>query len=308
MMADSAPLVERMFISSFQGMKDGSRVEIRSTPGGARSRTIGGYAAVFGVESRNMGGFQETVMPVFFNKSRAENWPDVVCRYEHNPLYLLGTTHSGTLRVQTDNMGLLYDVDVPESRSDVLESVGRGDIAHSSFSFVTYEDQWRYSNDGVPLRQLISGKLLDVAPTLQPAYPDATVGLRSLALAKEAPLEDVMALSGQNELRKLFIRTDIDGGAPAKMESEPPADEPKVDEPVQETQPPVEPQPEPDEAKTESADEPKVDDAVQEPPPVEPQSTEPDEATTETEDKTPPLFGPLELMRMLAKKPEPIEE
>jgi hypothetical protein len=57
----------------------------------------------------------------------------------------------------------------------------------------------------------LSGKLVDVAPVTTPAYPDATVGLRSLAQQVGAAIEDVLTLSEQNELRKLFVRTDNRG-------------------------------------------------------------------------------------------------
>jgi HK97 family phage prohead protease len=117
----------------------------------------------------------------FPNKSRADGWPGVVCRYNHDDEFLLGTTRSGTLRLSIDETGLNYDVSVPECRNDVLEMVSRGDVAHSSFAFQVFEGDWGMSDQGYPLRTLISGRLIDVAPVREPAYPDSTVGLRSLA-------------------------------------------------------------------------------------------------------------------------------
>ena len=64
------------------------------------------------------------------------------------------------------------------------------------------------SDQGYPLRTLISGRLIDVAPVCEPAYPDSTVGLRSLAKHLGVPYEDVAKLSKENELRKFFVRTD----------------------------------------------------------------------------------------------------
>ena len=46
--------------------------------------------------------------------------------------------------------------------------------------------------------------MYDVAPVNRPAYPAATVGLRSLAASKHAPIEDVEALAKNGELSKLF--------------------------------------------------------------------------------------------------------
>jgi hypothetical protein len=43
---------------------------------------------------------------------------------------------------------------------------------------------------------------------LDPAYPDATAGLRSLAAAMSAPLEEVRSMAAADELRRFFARTD----------------------------------------------------------------------------------------------------
>ena len=121
---------------------------------------------------------------------------------------LLGTSRAGTLRLGIDEVGLTYEVDLPQSRSDVYELVQRGDVAQSSFAFQAFEDDWTTSDQGFPLRTLISGRLYDVAPVNTPAYEDTSVGLRSLANKFDAPLEEVRRLAAQNELMKFFKRTD----------------------------------------------------------------------------------------------------
>jgi HK97 family phage prohead protease len=180
--------------------------ELRATSEG--SRTIGGYASVFNKRSSNLGGFVEIVDSRAFNKSRGDGYPDVVARFNHENQFLLGTTRSGTLRLSIDGDGLAYEVDVPQTRQDVYELVQRGDVTRSSFAFRTHEDDWSLTEDNFPQRTLVSVQLVDVAPVTIPAYPDSSAGLRSLALAKEAEFEEVRALAEENELRKLFVRTD----------------------------------------------------------------------------------------------------
>lgn len=175
---------------------------------------IGGYAAVFNRLSDNLGGFVEKVAPGFFNDSRSRGWPDVLARYNHDDNMLLGTTGSGTLRLMLDNTGLDYEVDLPQSRADIAELVSRGDVRKSSFAFRTLEDEWSTTDQGFPLRTLVTGVLVDVAPVNKPAYPDSTAGLRSLAEFVHADFEEVRSLAEQNELRKFFTRTD---GPPAKQ-------------------------------------------------------------------------------------------
>jgi HK97 family phage prohead protease len=212
----SAPDLERLWSTTFIKGKQGSPVEVRS----AERRTVGGYAAVFNVPSRNLGGFTEMIDPQAFNKSQADGWPEVVCRYNHSDLHVLGATYSRTLRLAKDNIGLGYEVDVPQSRGDAFEAIGRGDIRSSSFAFQCYDDEWRMNEGGNPVRMLMSTRLIDVAPVTVPAYPDATVGLRSLAAHVGAPYEEVVKRAACRELRSFFIRTD--GPAAAKKPQKPP--------------------------------------------------------------------------------------
>lgn len=207
-------------------------VELRA----GKQRSIGGYAAKFEKQSRNLGGFVEELDPAFFNKSRGDGWPEVMARYNHDDNMLLGTTAAGTLRLSIDSVGLAYEVDPPASRSDIVELVERGDVRKSSFAFRTMEDDWGLTDQGFPLRRLMSGQLVDVAPVNSPAYWDTSVGarsadpeqvahmrrlglgpdaaLRSLAVKFSADLDEVRKLATANELRKFFARSDVDGGKP----------------------------------------------------------------------------------------------
>lgn len=184
--------------------------------GEAGKKKIGGYAAIFNRESRNLGGFVERIDPAFFNKSRGDGWPDVMARYNHDDNQLLGTTGAGTLRLMVDEVGLDYEVVPPAARADVVELVERGDVRQSSFAFRAFEEDWGLTDQGFPLRTLLSGQLVDVAPVNTPAYVDTTAGLRSLAKFKGAVFEEVRALADADDLRKLFVVT---GGvlAPARQ-------------------------------------------------------------------------------------------
>jgi HK97 family phage prohead protease len=193
-------------------------VELR---GGGNSSKIGGYAAVFDRPSQNLGGFIEVVKRSFFAKSRGDGWPDVLARYNHDDNMLLGTTGAGTLQLTVDDVGLDYEVLPPQSRRDVVELVQRGDVRKSSFAFRISPapdgspgDTWALSDQGFPMRELVAGQLVDVAPVNAPAYLDTTSGLRSLADKFEADFEEVRSLAADNELRKFFVRTD--GPRPVK--------------------------------------------------------------------------------------------
>jgi HK97 family phage prohead protease len=189
-----------------------NRVNIRAR-GDKQLRSIGGYAALFNSLSQNLGGFVEEVTPTFFNRSASRNWPDVMARYNHDDNMLLGTSGSGTLRLWTDDTGLMYEVDPPSHRGDIVELVERGDVQKSSFAFYADEVEWTVTDQNFPLRKLLSGRLVDVAPVNTPAYADTSVGLRadarlvalrSLAAKVQAPVEEIAAA---DDLRKFLTKT-----------------------------------------------------------------------------------------------------
>lgn len=189
-----------------------SPVECRAVEEGRR---IIGYGAVFHtganpVMSRNLGGFVERVMPTAFNQARHSGFPGAVARYNHDSNMLLGTVAGRTLTLEVDNVGLRYDVLPPQSRSDILELVARGDVQHSSFAFRVPAggEDWGLSEQNYPVRSLLDVQLVDVAPVVDPAYPDASAGLRSLAERFDADLEEVRSMAARDELRRFFIRTD----------------------------------------------------------------------------------------------------
>ena len=183
-------------------------VEVRVAP--SSKRTIGGYAAKHGKPSRNLGGFVEVIAPEAFRKSRGDGWPDVMARYNHDDNMMLGTTSARTLRLDLDDTGLTYEVDMPMSRADVYELVQRGDVSKSSFAFRTMPegDGWGLTEENFPLRTLRAVQLVDVAPVNIPAYPDTSTGLRSLAEHMHADPDEVRSMAEQGELVRLFKRSD----------------------------------------------------------------------------------------------------
>lgn len=169
-----------------------------------------GYAAAFNKYSQNLGGFVEQVDPNAFAKSIGDGLP-VLCRYNHDDNYLLGTTEAETLRLIPDGTGLGYEVDLPATTpgNDVAVLAKRSDLRYSSFAFYTLEDDWSVTEQGFPLRTLRSVQLVDVAPVNSPAYLDSTAGMRSLAERLDVELDTVKAAS-TSELRSLILGEPID--------------------------------------------------------------------------------------------------
>jgi HK97 family phage prohead protease len=181
----------------------------------ADKRTIGGYAAKFNRLSQNLGGFVERIAPGFFNSSRADGWPDVFARDNHDDV--LASSAAGTLRLSIDETGLTYEADL---EADVVSQrvwmqVNAGNYRGSSFAFSALEEEWGVTDQGFPLRTLVTGRLYDVSPVVTPAYRDTSAQARSidsainsLATKFEAEVDEIRALAEKNELIKLFKRSD----------------------------------------------------------------------------------------------------
>jgi len=160
-------------------------IELRAGRSGSPG-VLAGYAIVFDSLSQNLGGFVERVAPGAVDKSLADG-VRVLARYNHDDNFLLGSTDSGTVRLEADAVGLRYEVDLPDTTAgrDVAALAKRGDLRHSSFAFYVPPggDEWGFTMGDFPLRTLNSIQLVDVAPVNTPAYLDTTAAVRSLAAA-----------------------------------------------------------------------------------------------------------------------------
>ena len=89
------------------------------------------------------------------------------------------------MRLDTDDTGLLFEVDLPDTPDGhkVRTLVERGDLSGMSFGFIPGDDKWSRAKDGRQLRTHLSVKrLLDVSPVSYPAYDGTEVHLRALNL------------------------------------------------------------------------------------------------------------------------------
>ncbi len=166
------------------------QIERRFTPGEVEVRQRGsstaieGHAAVFDKLSQNLGGFVERVMPGAFTKTLQE--ADIRALFNHDENLVLGRNKSGTLELSEDDSGLYYRISPPDTQyaRDLTAVIERGDISHSSFAFMTIDDDWGLSEQDFPRRDLLQVHLVDVSPVTYPAYLDTDAGTgRSAALS-----------------------------------------------------------------------------------------------------------------------------
>jgi len=188
--------------------------ELRSADGGGI--TAVGYAAVFDSPT-NIGGFTESVGRSAFDKTIQET--DVLGLFNHEMDMLLGRSSSGTLRLNKDDRGLGYEIDLPDTQlgRDVGVLLGRGDLKGSSFGFRVIKDDWTGTH-----RVLQEVALRDVGPVTVPAYQDTSAALRSLAADHSIDIDELAAAAAAGELEaRICSDNNGDEEADSAMQAEP---------------------------------------------------------------------------------------
>jgi HK97 family phage prohead protease len=159
-------------------------VEMRAAIEG---NTLVGHAAVFGQTADVPGHYEQIARSAF---DRVLQGSDARFLLNHDPNMLLGREGAGTLTLSTDDTGLAFRVDLPDTQAgrDVRELVRRGDLSGGSFAFIPGEDKWSTASDGRQLRTHTDiSHLQDVSVVTYPAYAGTDVALRSLDITTRPP-------------------------------------------------------------------------------------------------------------------------
>lgn len=143
---------------------------------------ITGYAAKYNTRSTLLGNFREEIKPGAFDRALREQSHPIVALWNHDSNQVLGSTRSGTLTVDTDENGMRYSVEVPNTTlgRDLSVLISRGDVWGSSFAFTIAAkdgESWA-EEDGQAVRYVHSvDGVYDVSPVLTPAYEEATAAV-----------------------------------------------------------------------------------------------------------------------------------
>ena len=179
-----------------------SELHVRETGDGKKSRTVEGYAMLFGVRSLNLTPWSSErvvyeimepgcITPDLLSRS------DVVLTAFHNNQLILGRWRkgNGTLSLEIDQRGLKIRCTLAETATadELLSAIERGDISGMSFAFtadeedsvngVSYEKTAEKTAEGkaVWLRHVkkVTG-LFDVTIAGHPAYEQTTIEAREI--------------------------------------------------------------------------------------------------------------------------------
>lgn len=146
------------------------------------SKTVAGYVVKWNSRSQLIyGEFYEKVAKGSFAKSLEEN--SIKALWNHRSDFVLGSNRNNTLRLEEDDVGLKFEIDLPNNTwgNDAYESINRRDVDGVSFGFFVRDDNWEYFKDeDVYERTLLDIDLIEISPTPFPAYLDSEVGKRSI--------------------------------------------------------------------------------------------------------------------------------
>ncbi len=93
--------------------------------------------------------------------------------HDHRSLPL-ARVGAGTLSFSESEEGLRFTATLPDSRSDVLEAISRGDIGGVSIGFNSDDDEWNHRRGNTPSDRVVkSATLYELSLVTAGAYPKA---------------------------------------------------------------------------------------------------------------------------------------
>lgn len=145
------------------------------------SRKVKGYGVVFNQRTTLYDDGEYKIEEIITPESVEGilSTADVRSEYNHDKNMLLGRTSSGTLSLRTDENGVHYEVDVPNTSygNDLLELVDRRDITGSSFqAMIPAEgiDIERVNEKHLLMRVTKMSRFIEIGPVYSPAYQQTT--------------------------------------------------------------------------------------------------------------------------------------
>lgn len=148
------------------------------TQGEGDAKRIEGYFAVFDGVYQLWPGATESVDPHAFDGALDD---DVRCLIDHDSRLVLGRNKAGTLRMQVDDHGLWFSVDINPDDTDAMNlyaRVQRGDVSGCSFGFDILDEETENRADGSVHWTIKRVKLYEGSICTFPAYQDTQAEAR----------------------------------------------------------------------------------------------------------------------------------
>lgn len=135
--------------------------------------TLTGYAILYGVLSSDRGGYKVRLLP-----GSAKPTENCFACWAHDMADVLGCTDNGTLKLESDAVGVKFSVDLPDTQCgrDAATLVGRKDVKGVSFRMESVRGEWLETPEGQVL-EVSEFTYSHVAPVAEPAFIGTNVSL-----------------------------------------------------------------------------------------------------------------------------------
>lgn len=155
--------------------------------------TLVGYAALYGVESQDFGGWKEMLVRGAFTETLTpEKSLDIRLLYQHDPKQVMARQSAGNLRLVEDDVGLRIEADLVDTtvNRDALANIKAGNLDAMSFGMPksSVQANWeRASGDRkYDLRKVTKADVAEVSVVTWAAYTDTSVAARDYELFQKA--------------------------------------------------------------------------------------------------------------------------
>jgi HK97 family phage prohead protease len=162
------------------------KLEKRNTTTDAErtGNTLSGYAILYDQESRSIyefgREFTERIAKGAFDESMESNKDDIKLYFNHDASMPLARTRNGSLRLVSDDKGLRFEADLPDTTlaNDVKELLRTGTLSgEMSFGFYVRDEVWSKDKKD---RTITKGDLVEISIVVDAAYPQTHSQLRSV--------------------------------------------------------------------------------------------------------------------------------
>jgi len=101
--------------------------------------------------------------------------------WNHDDNIVLGNTKNRKLKLTEDDIGLRFELDLPNSPNgeNVYEAIKRKDVEGVSFGFRALEEEWDETDPKNVIRTIRKADLIEISPTAFPAYTQSSVTARN---------------------------------------------------------------------------------------------------------------------------------
>jgi HK97 family phage prohead protease len=165
-------------------IQSGAKLSLRENSEG--KLIASGYAATYNTRSKlileDNKRFYEEILPGAFETGLA-NSVNVIANIDHKRELMVAKRKSGTLNIEADDIGLRFEVELPDTQRgrDLAVQKERGDVSELSFAFLlrNKDFKWSRTEKGELLRKISDFyKITDIAFLQgEPAYPNTYMEL-----------------------------------------------------------------------------------------------------------------------------------